>query len=123
MRKKSILIVADSIVARAMLRAALTSTGFDVVCARGGNEALDLVRQGALIDFIVTDFNMPDINGDCLIERLRHTPQSCTTPILVLTGGADDQAKDSARKAGATGWIRKPFDTGKLIDAIHRLAV
>ena len=122
MRKKSILVVDDSIVVRAALRAALANNGFEVICANGGREALNCVRQGMAIDLIVTDFNMPDLDGDRLIEELRHIPQSRSTPILVLTGGLDQQAKDSARRAGASGWIQKPFDTGKLIEAIHRLA-
>lgn len=122
MRKKSILVVDDSIVVRAALRAALANNGFDVICANGGREALNCVRQGMEFDLIVTDFNMPDLDGDRLIDELRHIPQSRTTPILVLTGGLDQQAKDSARRAGASGWIQKPFDTGKLVEAIHRLA-
>jgi two-component system chemotaxis response regulator CheY len=121
-RKKSILIVDDSIVVRAALRAALANHGFDVICASGGKEALNCVQQGVAIDLIVTDFNMPDLDGDRLIEQLRHTPQARRTPILVLTGGMDQHAKDSARRAGATGWIQKPFDTGKLVEAINKLA-
>ena len=72
-------------------------------------------------DVIITDINMPRLDGFGFIERVRQDAVHRATPILVLTTESDPSKKDRARSAGATGWIVKPFDPEKLISVIHRV--
>jgi two-component system, chemotaxis family, chemotaxis protein CheY len=116
-----ILTVDDSRTMRDMLRLALVEAGFDVVQAVDGLDGLDvLAREGA--DVIITDINMPNLDGFGFIERVREGETHRATPILVLTTESDGEKKDRARKAGATGWIVKPFQAEKLVAAIRRVA-
>ena len=79
-----------------------------------------LAAQGA--DVIITDINMPRMDGFGVIEGVRADPNHRTTPVLVLTTESDAEKKARARAAGATGWIVKPFDPVKLVDAVRRVA-
>jgi two-component system chemotaxis response regulator CheY len=118
---KTILTVDDSRTMRDMLRLALAEAGYRVVQAIDGIDGLEqLQSQGA--DVIITDINMPNLDGLGFIERVRSDPRRRATPILVLTTESEPEVKDRARKAGATGWIVKPFNPGKLVDAIRRVA-
>jgi two-component system chemotaxis response regulator CheY len=73
-------------------------------------------------DVIITDINMPRMDGFGFIEGVRASDRYRTTPILVLTTESDQSKKEKARAAGATGWIVKPFAPDKLIDAVRRVA-
>ncbi len=116
-----ILTVDDSRTMRDMLRLALVEAGFDVVQAIDGLDGLAVLeREGA--DVIITDINMPNLDGFGFIERVREGVTHRVTPILVLTTESDGEKKDRARKAGATGWIVKPFQADKLVAAIRRVA-
>ena len=116
-----VLTVDDSRTMRDMLRLALVKAGFDVVAAVDGEHGLEmLVENGA--DVIVTDINMPKLDGFGFIERVRDNQTYRATPILVLTTESDPEKKDRARRAGATGWIVKPFNPDKLVEAIRRVA-
>lgn len=118
---KTILTVDDSRTMRDMLRFALAEAGYRVVQAIDGIDGLEqLQAQGA--DVIITDINMPNLDGLGFIERVRSDPLRRATPILVLTTESEPEVKERARKAGATGWIVKPFNPGKLVDAIRRVA-
>jgi two-component system chemotaxis response regulator CheY len=118
---KTILTVDDSRTMRDMLRLALAEAGYRVVQAVDGVEGLErLNAEGA--DVIITDINMPNLDGLGFIERVRSDQRHRATPILVLTTESEPEVKDRARKAGATGWIVKPFDPSKLVDAIRRVA-
>jgi two-component system chemotaxis response regulator CheY len=118
---KTILTVDDSRTMRDMLRLALAEAGYRVVQAVDGIEGLErLNAEGA--DVIITDINMPNLDGLGFIERVRGDQRHRATPILVLTTESEPEVKDRARKAGATGWIVKPFNPGKLVDAIRRVA-
>lgn len=117
----SILTVDDSRTMRDMLRIALTSAGMDVKQAEDGVHGLE-VLQGMKPNVIVTDINMPRMDGFGFIEAVRAKSAYNNVPILVLTTESGQTLKDKARAAGATGWIVKPFDPDKLISAIRRVA-
>lgn len=117
-----VLTVDDSASMRALLRAALTSRGYDVSQAEDGMAALQwLAANDRDIDVIVTDINMPRMDGFGLIEALRGQSRFRDCPILVLSTESSDEKKARARSAGATGWIVKPFDADKLDSALRRV--
>jgi two-component system chemotaxis response regulator CheY len=103
-----------------LLRAALTEQGFTVFEAEDGVDALQKLET-LTPDLVITDINMPRMDGFGLIEALRTGHACAGLPILVLTTEASDEKKARARNAGATGWIVKPFDRDKLGAAIRRV--
>lgn len=117
-----ILTVDDSASMRALLLHALTDKGFEVVQAEDGIEALEWLETNEA-DVVITDINMPRLDGFGLIENLRRENRlHRDKPILVLTTESSDEKRQRARKAGATGWIVKPFDADKLAVAVRRVA-
>ena len=116
-----VLTVDDSASMRALLNHALTSQGFDVSQAEDGEVALEWLALNE-VDVVITDINMPRLDGFGLIERLRQGSRHRDRPILVLTTESSDEKKARARQAGATGWIVKPFDAEKLCAAVRRVA-
>jgi two-component system chemotaxis response regulator CheY len=118
---KTILTVDDSRTMRDMLRLALVDAGFNVVQAEDGVHGLE-VLAGETPDVIVTDINMPRMDGYGFIEGVRSDARCRTIPILVLTTESSPEKKMRARDAGATGWIVKPFNPEKLVEAIRRVA-
>lgn len=116
-----ILTVDDSRTMRDMLRMALVKAGFNVVEAVDGEHGLEVLSASGA-DVIITDINMPKLDGFGFIEAVRRDGRFRAIPILVLTTESDVEKKNRARKAGATGWIVKPFDPFKLVDAIRRVA-
>lgn len=119
---KTVLTVDDSKSMRDLLRLALSSQGFSVIQAEDGVHGLEMLREQTRPDVIITDINMPRMDGFQFIEGVRRTDAYRAIPILVLTTESDPTKKDRARKAGATGWVVKPFDATKLADAIRRVA-
>ena len=118
---KTILTVDDSRTMRDMLLLALSDAGFRVIQAEDGMHGLEVLRIEQP-DVIVTDINMPRMDGFGFIEGVRRDAKHRAVPILVLTTESDSEKKDRARRAGATGWIVKPFDPNKLVAAIRRVA-
>ena len=118
---KIILTVDDSRTMRDMLRLALVEVGFQVLQAEDGVHGLEML-EGQLPDVIVTDINMPRLDGYGFIEGVRAHPRYRAIPILVLSTESSTEKKLRARDAGATGWIVKPFSPEKLVDAIRRVA-
>ncbi|MGO9674977.1 MAG: response regulator [Methylocella sp.] len=118
---KTILTVDDSRTMRDMLKLALSDAGYRVVQADDGVHGLE-VLAGETPDVIVTDINMPRLDGFGFIEGVRGDNRYRSVPILVLTTESDAAKKERARRAGATGWIIKPFDPVKLVAAIRRVA-
>lgn len=116
-----ILTVDDSRSMRALLRVALLERGYDVAEAEDGIEALEWLETNSA-DVIITDINMPRLDGFGLIEKVRSSSRHIDRPILVLTTESSDEKKKRARDAGATGWIVKPFDPEKLAAAVRRVA-
>jgi two-component system chemotaxis response regulator CheY len=119
---KVILTVDDSRTMRDMLNLALVDAGFRVTQAVDGMHGLEVLRGSETPDVIVTDINMPKLDGFGFIEAVRRDARFRAIPILVLTTESDAVKKNRARKAGATGWIVKPFDAVKLVEAIRRVA-
>ncbi len=117
---KRILTVDDSASMRMLLKASLTAQGFTIESAVDGVEGLE--RMHAVDpDLLITDINMPNMDGFELIEAVRDVPRFRGTPILVLSTEFSEDKKARARSAGATGWITKPFDPAKLGAAIRRV--
>ncbi|MEM8577219.1 MAG: response regulator [Pseudomonadota bacterium] len=117
----TILAVDDSRTMRDMIRMALEPAGFKVETADDGVHGVE-VLSGMAPDAIITDINMPHMDGFGFIDAVRAQDAHKATPILVLTTNAAPELKARAREAGATGWIVKPFDPAKLIKALHMVA-
>jgi two-component system chemotaxis response regulator CheY len=118
---KVILTVDDSKTMRNMLMLALTDAGYTVVQAEDGVHGTEVLGNNAAVDVIITDINMPRMDGFGFIDHVRKERADRSTPILVLTTESDDEKKQRARQAGATGWIIKPFDPAKLVAAVRRV--
>jgi len=114
-----LLIVDDSTMLRDMLNYALNEGGYaDVIEAVDGVDGLAKAKATSF-DLIITDVNMPNMDGLTLIEELRKMPQYSKTPILVLTTERSDEMKAKGKMAGATGWIVKPFVPDQLLKAVN----
>lgn len=116
----SILAVDDSASMRQMVSFTLKSAGYDVVEAVDGEDAYDKANARGF-DLVLTDQNMPRLDGIGLTRKLREHPKFKATPILILTTESSDQMKQAGRAAGATGWLVKPFDPTKLIEVIKKV--
>lgn len=119
---KVVLTVDDSRTMRNMLKATLTDAGHTVIQAEDGIHGVEVLNQSGSVDVIITDINMPRMDGFGFIDHVRRNPRCRSTPILVLTTEGDSSKKQRAKEAGATGWIVKPFDPIKLVAAIRRVA-
>lgn len=117
---KQILIVDDSASMRMLLKSSLTARGFSIEMADDGEHGLSRMHE-LDPDLLITDINMPKMDGFELIEAVRGETRFRGTPILVLSTEFSDEKKSRAREAGATGWITKPFDADKLDSAIRRV--
>lgn len=117
---KCILTVDDSSTMRQMISFTLKEAGFDILEAQDGMEALDRAK-GQKLSLIITDVNMPRMDGITLVQRLRAMPEFRFTPILVLTTESGPDMKQKGKEAGATGWIVKPFSPEKLLDVVNKV--
>ncbi|MDP3835016.1 MAG: response regulator [Hydrogenophaga sp.] len=117
---RSILAVDDSASMRKMVAFTLTGAGYHVVEAVDGQDAWDKAQTHS-IDLVLTDQNMPNMDGLSLTRKLREHSKFKTVPILILTTESSDQMKQLGRSAGATGWLVKPFDPGRLIEVIQKV--
>lgn len=116
-----ILTVDDSRMMREMLLMALRGAGFDVIQAEDGEHGIEvLAANGA--DVIITDINMPNMDGYGFIDGVRRDERFRATPIIVLSTESSPEKKGRAREAGATGWIVKPFQAATLIDVVRRVS-
>jgi len=116
----SILAVDDSASMRQMVSFTLKSAGYSVVEAVDGQDAWEKTGKSDF-DLVLTDQNMPRLDGIGLTRKLRDNPKFKATPILILTTESSDQMKQAGRAAGATGWLVKPFDPAKLIEVIKKV--
>ncbi len=117
---KKILAVDDSKTMREMVSFTLKGAGYEIVEAEDGKAAIE-VLGGAKVDAIITDLNMPNMNGFELIRALRANPTYKFTPILMLTTEGDSSKKEEGKTAGATGWIVKPFNPEKLVEVVKKV--
>jgi two-component system, chemotaxis family, chemotaxis protein CheY len=115
-----ILAVDDSASMRQMVRFTLESAGYRVVQAVDGVEALDYAKNSA-VDLVLTDVNMPRMDGITLVRELRGLSTYKFTPMLVLTTESGQDTKQRGKQAGATGWIVKPFSPEQLLSTIARV--
>src|SRR5262245_61597662 len=118
---KTILAVDDSASLRQMVAFTLKGAGYDVIEAGDGEEGLAKAKETA-VNVVLTDQNMPKMDGLTLVKSLRALPQYAATPILLLTTESGDDMKAQGKAAGATGWLVKPFDPAKLLDVIKKVA-
>ena len=119
---KQILVVDDSATMRQMLQFTLSNANFDVVEAGDGQEAVNKLTSGtAKPNVVITDLNMPVMDGIALIKQIRGMGAHKFTPILMLTTETSDEKKKEGQAAGATGWIVKPFDPDQLVKVIQKV--
>ncbi len=117
---KIALTVDDSKTMREMVSFTLKAQGFEVLEAEDGVEAIN-VLGGKRVDVIITDLNMPNMNGIELIRKLRADGNYRATPILMLTTESDGGKKEEGKTAGATGWIVKPFQPDRLVAIVNKV--
>ena len=115
-----ILAVDDSASMRQMVSFTLKGAGHDVLEAADGMEALNLAQKGG-VDLVISDVNMPNMDGITLIAELRKLDSYKFTPILMLTTESSGDKKSEGKAAGATGWIVKPFNPDQLISTIKKV--
>lgn len=115
-----VLTVDDSKTILAMLRHTLSDAGFEVLQAEDGQQGLD-VLQTEDVDVVITDINMPVMDGIEFIKNVRASGRFQSLPIVILTTETSQEKRDQGRAAGGTGWIVKPFDPEKLIAVINRV--
>ena len=116
----SVLAVDDSASMRQMVSFTLKGAGYDVVEAADGVEALTMAQRQS-VDLVVTDVNMPNIDGITLIKELRGLPAYKFTPMLMLTTESGSEKKQQGKAAGATGWIVKPFNPDQLLATVKKV--
>ena len=119
---KKILIVDDSSSVRTVARMALREKGYDVVEAGNGQEALK-VLQGDRCHLVISDVNMPVMDGISLLKEIKANPNYKFTPVIMLTTEAGEDKKQEGRAAGAKAWITKPFQPNVMIEAVSKLVM
>ena len=116
---KTVMIVDDSASMRQVVGFALKDAGFDVISAVDGKDALGKLT-GTKVEMIITDLNMPNLNGIELIRQVRQTAGYKFTPIVMLTTESQESRKTEGKQAGASGWIVKPFTPEQLISVVRK---
>ncbi|MBN8530484.1 MAG: response regulator [Alphaproteobacteria bacterium] len=117
---KKVLAVDDSKTMREMVSFTLKGAGYEVMEAEDGKAALAMLG-GVKVDAVITDLNMPNMNGFELIRALRADASYKFTPILMLTTESEGAKKEEGKSAGATGWIVKPFNPEKLVEVVRKV--
>ncbi|HET9107442.1 MAG TPA: response regulator [Steroidobacteraceae bacterium] len=119
---KKILVVDDSTSVRTIARTALREKGYEVIEAGNGREALEKLA-GERVNLVVSDVNMPVMDGISLLKELKSHPTSKFVPVIMLTTEAGEDKKQEGRAAGAKAWIVKPFQPATLVDAVSKLVL
>jgi two-component system, chemotaxis family, chemotaxis protein CheY len=119
---RTALVVDDSPSMRQMVTFTLREAGFTTLEGANGQEGLGALAGAAgRVDLIITDLNMPVMDGIAFIRELRRLPGSKFTPILMLTTESQEARKAEGKAAGATGWLVKPFDPDKLLQVVGKV--
>ena len=116
-----ILAVDDSAAMRQMVNLTLTSAGHQVVQASDGQEALDLANASPAVDLVITDVNMPRMDGITLVRELRRLAHYRGVPLLLLTTESSQEKRQEGKAAGATGWMVKPFSPERLLAIVAKV--
>jgi two-component system chemotaxis response regulator CheY len=119
--EKKILIVDDSAAMRGQIRDVLASAGFDSIEAADGMEGLQTIAKRSDLAAVICDINMPRMNGLQMLEFVKAKGQLAAVPIIVLTTEGQSRLVEQAKKAGAKGWVVKPFKAELLIAAVHKV--
>jgi two-component system chemotaxis response regulator CheY len=117
---KTVLVVDDSVSMRQMVSFTMKEAGFDVIEGGNGQEAISRV-EGKSVNLVITDLNMPVMDGMTLIRQLRTKNEFKFTPILMLTTESQQEKKMEGKAAGATGWIVKPFNPDQLLQVVQKV--
>ncbi len=120
---KTILIVDDSSSLRTVVRIALTRAGYEVLEAGDGAEALKVLDKAGKVNLIVSDVNMPNMDGITFLTQVKAHAKHKFTPVIMLTTEGQDTKKEQGRAAGAKAWMVKPFNPTQLLDAVSRLVL
>jgi len=120
--KRRILVVDDSFAMRRMLGATLEAAGYEICQASNGSEALAVLDAGG-VDLIVSDVNMPEMDGISFVRKARSRAGSRFLPIIMLTTENTTARVLEGRDAGATGWLVKPFHPAKLVEVVAKFLV
>jgi two-component system, chemotaxis family, chemotaxis protein CheY len=118
---KKILVVDDSAAIRQSISFILKQEGYETVEATDGQEALNMLGSIEALDLIITDVNMPNLDGIGFIKKAREIAKFKFTPILVLTTESQGSKMNEGKEAGATGWIVKPFNSDKLLGIVKKV--
>ena len=118
---KTVLVVDDSVSMRQMVTFTLKGAGFEVIEAGDGKEAVGKLSSGAKPNLVITDLNMPNMDGISLIKEIRGMAAHKFIPILMLTTESSDSKKKEGQSAGATGWIVKPFNPDQMLQVIKKV--
>lgn len=118
---KTVLIVDDSSSLRTVVKMALTRAGYDVLEAVDGEDALSVLDRTPKVHLIVSDVNMPRMDGIAMVTRVKQHARHRFTPIIMLTTEGQDDKKQAGKAAGARAWIVKPFNPPQLLDAVAKL--
>ncbi|MBI3898640.1 MAG: response regulator [Gammaproteobacteria bacterium] len=116
----TIMTVDDTASMRQMISFTLNSVGYDVIQASDGAEALELAKTRK-VDLVIADVNMPNMDGISLVQSLRALDNYKFTPILMLTTESQQGKRDQGKRAGATGWIVKPFNPEQLVNVVKKV--
>lgn len=117
---KTIITVDDAQTMRKMIKFTLQPTGHEIIEAADGAEAYETLKNRP-VDLVITDVNMPNLDGIELTRKLRQTPLHARTPIVLLTTESSPEKKNQGRAAGATGWIVKPFNQRQLLTLVSQV--
>ena len=118
---KTILIVDDSASLRVVVKIALARAGYDVIEAADGKEGLAALDKAGKVNLIVSDVNMPNMDGITFVTQVKQHPRHKFTPVIMLTTEGQNDKKEQGRAAGAKAWIVKPFSPPQLLDAVSKL--
>ena len=120
---KTILIVDDSTSLRTVVKLALSQAGYDVLEAGDGRQGLDQLEKAQRVHLIVSDVNMPNMDGITFVTQIKQHPRHKFAPVMMLTTEGQDAKKQEGGAAGAKAWMVKPFNPPQLLDAVSRLVM